>query len=139
MTRAIGFVFKSLWRALRLALWLLAAICRLAVVSAWRRTLGRSMVYVRRDWNDQGKGRVRWSDLHGHRWDTVSGGVQVENPLPLLHAYVWCDNVRGRIGHSCAHGQGPHNIKVCMLRADNSRRTWRRLLALAGPDRRLDG
>ena len=62
----------------------------------------------------------------------------MENPLPLIHAYVWCDKVRGKIGHSCAHGAGPHNIKVCMLREDNSRRFWGRLLELVGPDRRLE-
>ena len=134
MTKTVGFAFKLLLRLLRLLLWLVAAVLRVA----WRQTLGRSNVYVRRDWNDRGVGRVRWSDLHDPRWDTVSGGAQVENPLPLLHAYVWCDKVRGKIGHSCAHGPGPHNIKVCMLRDDNSRRIWRLLLNLAGPDRRLD-
>lgn len=138
ITKIIGFIFKLLWRALRLAPWLLGTLLRLTVGIAWRQTLGRSNVYVRRDWDDRGLGRVRWSDLHAPRWDTMSGGAQVENPLPLIHAYVWCDKVRGRIGHSCAHGAGPHNIKVCMLREDNTRRVWGRLLALVGPDRRLE-
>ncbi len=137
MAKFIGIVLKLLWRMLRLLLWLASLVLRLTVGLAWRQTLGRSNVYVRRDWNDRGVGRVRWADLHAPRWDTVSGGAQVENPLPLLHAYVWCDKVQGKIGHSCAHGPGPHNIKVCMLRDDNSRRIWRRLLDLAGPDRRL--
>ncbi len=138
VAKTVGFAFKLSLRLLRLLLWLVAAVLRVTFGMAWRQTLGRSNVYVRRDWNDRGVGRVRWSDLHDPRWDTVSGGAQVENPLPLLHAYVWCDKVRGKIGHSCAHGPGPHNIKVCMLRDDNSRRIWRRLLNLAGPDRRLD-
>ena len=131
-------MFRLLWRALRLALGLAAAALLLILGLAWRQTMGRSTVYVRRDWNDRGVGRVRWPDLHDTRWDSVSGGAQIENPLPLLHAYVWCDKVRGTIGHSCAHGRGPHHIKVCMLREDNSRRVWRRLLDLAGPDRRLE-
>jgi len=138
MTNLIRIVLKLLWRMLRLILWLASLVLRLTVGLAWRQTFGRSNVYVRRDWDDRGVGRVRWSDLHDPRWDTMSGGAQVENPLPLLHAYVWCDKVRGKIGHSCAHGPGPHNIKVCMLRDDNSRRIWRRLLDLAGPDRRLE-
>ncbi len=138
VTRTVGFAFKLLLRMLRLVLWLLTMALRLTFGLVWRQTFGRSNVYVRRDWNDRGVGRVRWSDLHDPRWDTVSGGAQVENPLPLLHAYVWCDKVRGKIGHSCAHGPGPHNINVCMLRDDNSRRIWRRLLDLAGPDRRLE-
>ena len=133
-----GFVFKLLWLVLRLVSWLLGIFLRLTVGLVWRQTLGRSDVYVRRDWDDRGLGRVRWPDLHDPRWDTMSGGAQVENPLPLIHAYVWCDKVRGRIGHSCGHGAGPHNIKVCMLREDNTRRVWGRLLALVGPDRRLE-
>lgn len=133
-----GFVFKLLWLVLRLVSWLLGIFLRLTVGLVWRQTLGRSDVYVRRDWDDRGLGRVRWPDLHDPRWDTMSGGAQVENPLPLIHAYVWCDKVRGRIGHSCAHGAGPHNIKVCMLCEDNTRRVWGRLLALVGPDRRLE-
>ena len=131
-------VSKLTWRLLRLVLWLLGLVFRLMIGLAWGQPLGRSTVYVRRDWNDPGMGRVRWADLHDPRWDIVSGGAQVENPLPLLHGYVWCDKVRGKIGHSCAHGPGPHNIKVCMLREDNSNRIWRRLLDLAGPGRRLE-
>jgi len=138
MTKMTGFVFKLLWLVLRLVSWLLGIFLRLTVGLVWRQTLGRSDVYVRRDWDDRGLGRIRWPDLHDPRWDTMSGGAQVENPLPLIHAYVWCDKVRGRIGHSCAHGAGPHNIKVCMLREDNTRRVWGRLLALVGPDRRLE-
>ncbi|MDA0264426.1 MAG: hypothetical protein O3A93_09425 [Chloroflexi bacterium] len=140
MTRSVRFAVKilwALWMVLRLGFWLFSTVTRLTFGLAWRQTFGRSTVYVRRDWDDRGMGRVRWSDLHGHRWDTTAGGTQVENPLPLIHAYIWCDKVRGKIGHSCAHGEGPHNIKVCMLRQDNTRRNWRRLLELAGPDRRL--
>ena len=138
MLKILGFVFKLLWRVLWLIMWLVAVILSLTIGFAWRQTLGRSNVYVRRDWNDCGLGRVRRADLYAPQWDTISGGVQVESPLPLLHAYVWCDKVRGNLGHSCAHGPGPHNIKVCMLRDENSHRIWQRLLDIAGPDRRLE-
>jgi len=137
MIKVIGLALRLAWRFLRLMLWLMGLFLSLTFGLAWRQTMGRSAVYVRRDWKDRGLGRVRCSDLHAPRWDIMSGGTQVENPLPLLHGYVWCDKVRGQIGHSCAHGPGPHNIKVCMLREDNSGRIWRRLLALTAPDRRL--
>lgn len=138
MTTFISLTFKFVWRLVRLISWLLSMVLRLTLGWAWRQTMDRSSVYVRRDWDDRGLGRVRWSGLRNPRWDTVAGGTQVDNPLPLLHVYVCCDKVRGKIGHSGAHGPGPHNIKVCMLRQDNSRRMWRRLLELAGPHRRLE-
>ena len=74
-----GFVFKLLWLVLRLVSWLLGIFLRLTVGLVWRQTLGRSDVYVRRDWDDRGLGRVRWPDLHDPRWDTMSGGAQVVN------------------------------------------------------------
>ena len=138
MVKAVWIGIKLIWWTIRLAIWLIAKVRGMTLGLVWRLTLGRSDVYVRRDWNDRGLGRVRWSDLRNPRWDTVAGGTQVENPLPLIHAYVWCDRVRGKIGHSCAHGPGPHNIKVCTLREDNSRHVWHRLVSLAGPDRRLE-
>ena len=95
MLKILGFVFKLLWRVL----WLVAVILSLTIGFAWRQTLGRSNVYVPRDWNDRGLGRVQSADLYAPQWDTISGGVQVENPLPLLHAYVWCDKVLGNLGH----------------------------------------
>ncbi len=69
MTKFIGMVLKLTWRLLRLVLWLLGLVFRLTIGLAWRQTLGRSKVYVRRDWNDRGMGRVRWADLHDPRWD----------------------------------------------------------------------
>jgi len=59
MIQLIGTLFKRLWRMLRLLLWLAATVLRLTFGLAWRQTLGRSNVYVRRDWNDRGVGRVR--------------------------------------------------------------------------------
>ena len=138
MVKVVLLSLKLLLRFLELVLLLVRIFIQVPLGFAWRQTFGRSDVYVRRDWDDRGLGRVRWSDLNSPRWDTVSGGTRVEGPLPLLHGYVWCDKVRGKIGHSCAHGPGPHNIKVCMLREDNIGRIWQRLLVLAGPDRRLD-
>ena len=52
MLKILGFVFKLLWRVLRLIMWLVAIILSLTIGFARRQTLGRSNVYVRRDWND---------------------------------------------------------------------------------------
>ena len=51
VTTIIRFMFKLLWRTLHLVLWLLAAALRLTLGLAWRRTFGRSTVYVRREYN----------------------------------------------------------------------------------------
>ena len=90
-------------------------------------------VRVRRDWNDHRIGAVKWSDLRDPRWDSLSGGEQNPTPQPFIHGYVWCDIVQGDIAHSCAHGPGPHNIKVCLVKKDNSREVWNRLSAIVGP------
>ena len=98
-----------------------------------------TLVRVRRQWNDQRIGTVRWSDLGNPRWDIVSGGTQVRSPQPFIHAYVYCDKVRGNIAHSCNHGPGPHNIKVCLVKKDNSKEVWNYLMKIVGkkPPRRF--
>ena len=98
----------------------------------------RTNVRIRRDWNDHRIGTVQWSDLVNPRWDIVSGGTQTRTPQPFIHAYVWCNKVRGEIAHSCAHGPGPHNIKVCLVKKDNTKEVWNYLLKIVGakPPRR---
>ena len=92
----------------------------------------RASVRVRRDWDDCRVGTVRWSDLGNPRWDMVSGGTQTRTPEPFVHGYVMCDRVRGDIAHSCIHGPGPHNIKVCIVEKDNSRQVWDYLMKTVG-------
>ena len=138
---------KSLW-ALTQLLWRLSkislsVICLVAgvVLAAVKKAAGPrggdpgdgALVRVRRDWNDHRIGTVKWSDLRDPRWDTVSGGEQNPTPQPFIHGYVWCDIVQGDIAHSCAHGPGPHNIKICLVKKDNSRDIWDRLSAIVGP------
>ena len=137
MIKAVGLILRLVWWLLCLILLLMSLPIRLTVGLTWRQITARSAVYVRRDWNDRGVGRVSWSNLRAARWDIVSGGTRVANSLPLVYGYVWCDKVQGKIGHRCAHGPSPHNIKGCVLREDNSGRIWRRLLSLVGPDRRF--
>ena len=66
----------------------------------------------------------------------MAGGTQIESRKPFIYGYVWCDKVLGDIAHSCIHGPPPHNIKVCLMKRDNSRDVWNRLIQIAGPDTR---
>jgi hypothetical protein len=54
-------------------------------------------------------------------------------PQPFIHGYVWCTDLDGEIAHSCRHGSGPHRIKVCVVKKDNSKEVWKILEAAVGP------
>ena len=118
---------------LTVILWVAGAILAVAKRAAGGKSGDNVPVRVRRDWNDHRIGTVKWSDLRDPRWDNISGGEQNPTPQPFIHGYVWCDIVQGDIAHSCAHGPGPHNIKVCLVKKDNSREVWGRLSAIVGP------
>lgn len=131
---------KPLWRLAKLSLTVIIVVTGLLLALVRKVVAGRggqvgdnAPVRVRRDWNDHRIGTVKWSDLRDPRWDNVSGGEQNHAPQPFIHGYVWCDIVQGDIAYSCAHGPGPHNIKVCLVKKDNSREIWGRLSAIVGP------
>lgn len=84
---------------------------------------GRTPVRIRRQWNDQRIGTVRWSDLDHPRWDVVSGGTQVRSPQPFIHAYVYCDKVKGKIAHSCNHGPGPTTSRCVWSRRTTAKKS----------------
>lgn len=91
-------------------------------------------VWVRRQWNDYRRARYRLEDVQGFHWDTVSGGVGAPAPQPFVHAYVWCNGMQeGELAHSCAHGAGPHRIKVCIVRKDNNPQAFAQILETVGP------
>jgi hypothetical protein len=90
-------------------------------------------VRIRRQWNDWRIATVPFDGLSGLRWDTVSAGVRAPTPQFFIHGYVACTDVVGEIAHSCAHGEGPHRIKVCVVKKDNDAQTWARLLEIVGP------
>jgi len=76
------------------------------------------IVEVRRQWNDYRTGRCRLNDVEGLHWsDYGSGGFCA--PQLFVHGYVSCDQIVGKIGHSCQHGPPPHRIKVCMTKTGN--------------------
>jgi len=51
-------------------------------------------------------------------------------PREFIHGYVFCDDmVAGELAHSCRHGNGPHRIKVCVVKKDNAA-VFDRILAM---------
>ena len=90
-------------------------------------------VYIRRQWNDYRSASTEFSFIHGLHWGWFSGGVGAPCPQPFIHGYVSCADVEGDIAHSCRHGHGPHSIKVCIVKKDNTKQMWDRLLEVAGP------
>jgi hypothetical protein len=90
-----------------------------------------SKVQIRRQWNSFQIASVLEDKLENIHWGSVSGGVGVLTPRPFIHAYVWCNDVEGEIAHSCVHGEGPHWIKVCIVRKDNESAVYDRLKSIA--------
>jgi len=93
-----------------------------------------AVVAVRRQWNGWEVAKYRLSDLSLVFWDTTSGGVRAPAPQPFLHGYVQCDEmIEGDVAHSCLHGDGPHRIKVCVVKKDNDPKVFAGLVEQAGP------
>jgi hypothetical protein len=88
---------------------------------------------VRRAWRDWQIGEVAWRDISDLHWDWTSGGVRIPCPQPFVMGYVSCDKVRGEIAHSCRHGEGPHRIKVTLVKKDQDKETWAKILEVVGP------
>lgn len=92
------------------------------------------IVRVRRQWNDWREAEYRFEDVSGLHWDVESGGINQMAPQPFIHGYVMCDGMlSGELAHSCAHGRGPHRIKVCVVKKANTPEVFNRLLEEAGP------
>jgi hypothetical protein len=92
-----------------------------------------ALVYIRRKWNDEKVSAVPFDQFHNPYWDDISGEMMQRAPRPFIHGHVWCTDVQDHIAHLHAHGDGPHWIKVCVVRKDNNRETFRRLLEIVGP------
>ena len=87
---------------------------------------------IRRQWNDWRIAEVEFEKLDTLHWTTISGGVHAPAPQPFVHGYAWCDDIQGEFAHSCRHGQGPHRIKVVLVKKDN-KAIWPSVLEAAGP------
>ncbi len=91
-------------------------------------------VSVRRQWNDWRDAEYRLSDISGLHWSRISGGVNAPAPQPFIHGYVLCDQMLGgELAHSCRHGSGPHEIKVCIVKKMNKPAVFKQLQQIAGP------
>lgn len=81
-----------------------------------------TVVDVRRHWNDYVTGTVALRDLRDFHWRRESGGVNKSSPRPMLYARMWCDAlIDGGVSHSCRHGEGPHQILVCITKRSNAK------------------
>ena len=89
-------------------------------------------IKIRRAPRDWQIGEVAWDDIEGLHWGSVSGGVGVPSRQAFVMGYVWCDKVRGEIAHSCTHGPGPHEIKVAIVKKDQEKAVWAKVLAVVG-------
>jgi hypothetical protein len=54
------------------------------------------------------------------------------SPQYFIHAYVRCNEYEGDLAHSCAHGEGPHSIKVCIRKTDNDPDVFDKLKFIVG-------
>jgi hypothetical protein len=95
--------------------------------------MSEDLLRVRRQWNDCAIGTVKLESFGGAHWDVVSGGVRQVAIRPFIHGYVWCNEIiDGAVSHSCAHGAGPHRIKVCVTKTDNEPEIFAKVRNAAG-------
>jgi hypothetical protein len=89
-----------------------------------------------RDWHVAHVPVVELSDVH---WDRPASAAR-RGDGPLLCAFTSCDAVvAGELPHGQGTGAHPHAVLVCILREDNDRVVFDRLMLEAGPrPRRFD-
>ena len=98
----------------------------------------KEYVFIKRQWSDWRIGMVELSKIQGLRWSYMSGGVHASHHQPFVYGYVQCTDVIGDIAHSCVHGEGPHSIKVCIVKKGNEK-LWRRIISIVGPKPKVAG
>jgi len=87
--------------------------------------LEAATVVVRRQWNDYRRAVVSVDSLSDFHWSSRSGEAGAISPRPFLHAYLSCDAIiSGELSHSCLHGDGPHRIKICIVKKDHDKATF---------------
>ena len=93
-----------------------------------------TIVRVRRHWNCRRIGDVRLGDVDDLHWARTSGGIGHRSPFVMMYGYILCDRlVAGTLAHSCVHGEGPHRIKIVVVKKDNRKRIVAALTAPLGP------
>jgi hypothetical protein len=93
-----------------------------------------TIVRVRRHWNCRRIGDVRLGDIGDLHWARTSGGTGHRSPFVMMYGYVLCDRlVAGTLAHSCVHGDGPHRIKIVVVKKDNPKGIIAALMTPLGP------
>ena len=83
-----------------------------------------------RDWHVAHVPVVELSDVH---WDRPASAARRDD-APLLCAFTSCDAVvAGELPHGPGSHPHPHAVRVCILREDNDRVVFDRLILEAGP------
>jgi hypothetical protein len=91
-----------------------------------------STLTVRRQWNNRKQAVYRFEDVCDLHWSQRSGGILRRANRFYVHGYVMCDQmIAGRVAHSCKHGEGPHRIKVCVIKKLNIK-MWDQILVAVG-------
>jgi hypothetical protein len=70
-----------------------------------------ALVSVHSEWCGWKTAEVRLGDLETVHWRQPTGA-----PRPLLHGYVSCSTIEGRLPHDCARETAPHKLLVCVLK-----------------------
>jgi hypothetical protein len=70
-----------------------------------------ALVSVHSEWYGWKTAEVQLGDLETVHWRQPTGA-----PRPLLHAYVSCSTIAGRLPHECPRETAPHKLLVCVLK-----------------------
>jgi hypothetical protein len=92
-----------------------------------------TVIRVRREWKSRRIGEVRFGDIDDLHWARTSGGTGHRSPFVMMYGYILCDHlVAGTLAHSCVHGEGPHRIKIVVVKKDNPKSIVAALMAPLG-------
>jgi hypothetical protein len=93
-----------------------------------------TIIRIRREWKSCRIGEVRFGDIDDLHWARTSGGTGHRSPFVMMYGYILCDRlVAGTLAHSCVHGEGPHRIKIVVVKKDNPKGIVAALMAPLGP------
>jgi hypothetical protein len=93
-----------------------------------------TIIRIRREWKSCRIGEVRFGDIDDLHWARTSGGTGHRSPFVMMYGYILRDRlVAGTLAHSCVHGEGPHRIKIVVVKKDNPKGIVAALMAPLGP------
>lgn len=97
----------------------------------------KSIVVVRRRWNDPQSAKVPLAALRELVIKDDPGGICGPIPRPFPYARVWCDKlIDGHAIHACDPATAPHELQLCVIESDNSAELNTKVRALRALQRR---